>query len=122
MMFEAEKINNRATGLKTATEYDGKPIMWAYAFLIDHTLIDAGCANAAGPLSEFARSHKVNRVFITHTHEDHVGACRPLSNHATIYARPQHIPNLKHPPELDQFFVWVARRHVELGQTWTLIS
>lgn len=106
-MFEVEKFNDRVIGLKTSTEYNGKPIMWAYAYLIDDVLFDAGCANGREDLNNYAQKNGVARVYITHTHEDHVGACSLLSKHSIIFSQPQHIPSLKNPPEYSEFFVWI---------------
>lgn len=106
-MFEVENCYDRVTCLKTATEYAGNAVMWVYAFLIDKTLFDAGCANAKEDINQYASKVGVERVFVTHTHEDHVGACSLLSQYATIYARPQHFAVLKDPPQYSEFFAWV---------------
>ncbi len=106
-MFEIDKFNDRVRGLKTATEYEGKAIMWTYAYLIDNVLFDAGCVNGMSELNEYTMKKGVERVYITHTHEDHVGACSVLSKYATIFAKPQHIPSLKSPPQYSEFFVWI---------------
>lgn len=106
-MFETEEYNDTVTCVKTATEQGGRAIMWIYSYLIDNTLIDAGCGNAKEELWDFAKKAGVDRVFVTHTHEDHVGGCALLSQQATIFARENQIPILHNPPPMGEFFAYV---------------
>ncbi|UCE10115.1 MAG: MBL fold metallo-hydrolase [Candidatus Thorarchaeota archaeon] len=106
-MFEIEAFDDKVTCVKTATEMAGNAIMWVYSYLIDKTLIDAGCGNAKEELWAYAREVGVDRVYVTHTHEDHVGTCALLSQQATIFARENQIPILKDPPEKNEFFAYV---------------
>jgi glyoxylase-like metal-dependent hydrolase (beta-lactamase superfamily II) len=106
-MFEVEPFNEVVTLVKSATAMDdGQPIMWAIAFLIEDTLLDAGCANALEEIEEFAAETVVNKIYVSHIHEDHVGGL-PAFPHARIFAMEQHIDLLKNPPTIPEFFDFV---------------
>ena len=49
-MIEIVPYNDIITCVKTASEMNGKAIMWSYAYLIEDTLIDAGIKNAEDEL------------------------------------------------------------------------
>ncbi|MFW9788290.1 MAG: MBL fold metallo-hydrolase [Candidatus Thorarchaeota archaeon] len=113
-MFEVEYFNEDVTLVKTATAMeDGKPIMWAIAHLIEDTLFDAGCANALGEMEKFAAETVVNKIYVSHIHEDHVGGL-PAFPHARIFAMEQDIDLIKNPPIIPEFFdiVWGQARPV----------
>ena len=109
-MFEIVPYNNLVTCLKTATEQDGNAIMWVYAYLIEDTLLDAGCKNAEVELREFAQDHDIKRIYISHSHEDHVGGYSAFIPGAKIYARPSAFEVLKNPPDFGDFFDYVWGR------------
>ena len=109
-MLEVVPYNERVTSVKTASVQDGSPIMWVYAYLIDDTLFDAGCANAKDELREFASQHEIKRVFISHTHEDHIGGISAFLPGAIVYAQESHIEYLNDPPSFADFFDFVWGR------------
>jgi len=107
-MFEVERYNDEVTLVKTATAMeDGQPIMWAIAFLIEDTLLDAGCANALDDIEKFAAETEVNRIYVSHAHEDHFGGCSAFVPQATIYAMEEDIEAIKNPPTIPEFFDFV---------------
>lgn len=106
-MIEIEPYDETVTCIKTAAEIDGDVIMWAYSFLIGDTLFDAGCPNAIEEFKEFASSHEIRHVYVSHSHEDHSGCCSALADSALIYATPPVAKALREPPELSDFFVMV---------------
>ncbi|MHA1960023.1 MAG: MBL fold metallo-hydrolase [Candidatus Thorarchaeota archaeon] len=106
-MFETERFDDRVTCVKTATEQGGNAIMWVYSYLVDKTLFDTGCGNAKEEFWTYAQEVGVDRVYVTHTHEDHVGACALLSQQATVFARENQIPILEDPPDVSEFFAYV---------------
>jgi len=115
-MFEVEPYNDEVTLVKTATAMkDGQPIMWAIAYLIEDTLLDAGCANALEDIEKFAAKTEVNRIYVSHAHEDHYGGCSAFVPHATIYAMEADIEFIKNPPTIPEFFdfVWGQPKPVE---------
>lgn len=89
---------------------NGSAIMWAYAYLIEDTLLDAGCKNAEAELRDFAQTHDVKRIYVSHSHEDHVGGYSAFLPGATIYARPSIFDVLYDPPDFGEFFDYVWGR------------
>ncbi len=117
-MIEIEPFNSGVTCIKTATAQDDRePIMWVYAFKIGDALFDAGCTNAISEFKEYVGSQHIDRIYITHAHEDHVGGISCLAD-KQIFAWRSNIELLKHPPELPEFFrfVWGQPQRVEAVQ------
>jgi glyoxylase-like metal-dependent hydrolase (beta-lactamase superfamily II) len=115
-MFEVESYNDEVTLIKTATAMDdGKPIMWAIAYLIEDTLFDAGCANALEEIEKFAANTEVNRIYVSHAHEDHFGGCSAFGPGTTIYAMESDIELLENPITIPEFFdfVWGQPKPIE---------
>ena len=106
-MIEIDPYDDLVTCIKTGSEMNGSVVMWTYAYLIEDVLIDAGCPNASQEFQEFAASNPIRRVYVTHTHEDHIGCCSVLAPEAEIYATPPVAEFLKDPEELPDFFVRV---------------
>ncbi|MFX1260516.1 MAG: MBL fold metallo-hydrolase [Promethearchaeota archaeon] len=106
-MIEIEPYDNLMTCIKTGSEFNGSVVMWTYAYRIEDSLIDAGCPNASREIQEFATRNPIRRVFVTHTHEDHLGCCSVLAPESEIYATPPVAEFLKNPKALPDFFVMV---------------
>ncbi len=106
-MIEIVPYNELVTCVKTASDMNGSVVMWTYAYLIGDTLLDAGCPNAAKEIEEFAANNPVRRIFVSHTHEDHLGGCAVLTPKAEIYATPPVAEALRSPESLPDFFVMV---------------
>ncbi len=107
-MFEIEHYSDDVTLVKTSTAMeDGHPSMWAIAYLIKDTLFDAGCANALEDIEKFAAKTEVNRIYISHAHEDHYGGCPAFVPRSTIYAMEPDIEIIKNPPTIPEFFDFV---------------
>jgi len=56
-------------------------------FLDTGVLIDTGCTSMQRQFTEWMNDKEINTVFLTHSHEDHVGACKWLQEvkHTPIY-------------------------------------
>jgi glyoxylase-like metal-dependent hydrolase (beta-lactamase superfamily II) len=106
-MIELIPFNETVTGIKTATAQDGNPIMWVYSYKIGNVLFDAGCANAVGDLRARGVGSQIDRVYLTHEHEDHVGGCSYFAREASVYAPKPTIELLKDPPDYGEFFRFV---------------
>jgi ribonuclease/clavin/mitogillin len=106
-MIEIVPFNERIICIKTATEQNGSAIMFVYAFLIDDSLFDVGCPNAIEEVREFAGKNEINRVYITHSHEDHAGCCKVFEGNASIYANELTQKILRNPPPYGEFFNFV---------------
>jgi glyoxylase-like metal-dependent hydrolase (beta-lactamase superfamily II) len=107
-MLEIEPYGKDVICIKTGSGQDGEVIMWSYSYMIGDALFDAGCANAREEFAEALREYHVESLYISHTHEDHVGACSTLEDDVTIYATPAATEELQNPIDLSEFFrtVW----------------
>jgi len=108
MMIEIIPYNDDITCIKTATERDGKAIMFVYAYLVRDTLSDAGCGNSIDEIREFASKNEINHVYLTHSHEDHVGSLHAFDDGVTqIYANEMTRKDLIDPQKIGEFFDYV---------------
>ncbi len=77
---------------------------WVHFFKLDNILFDCGCTNVASEIVE--KVGKVSAIFITHYHEDHIGAAPFLE--AEKFSPAISLDLLKNPPEIPQYrkIVW----------------
>lgn len=106
-MIEIVPFNDDVTCVKAATEQDGSAIMFVYAYLVRDALFDTGCPNAIDGMREFAHGNKINQVYISHSHEDHVGCCKVFEGKAAIYANEPAQKAMRNPPQRTEFFKFV---------------
>jgi ribonuclease/clavin/mitogillin len=114
-MIEIVRYNDDITCIKTATEQDGQAIMFVYSYLVKDALFDAGCGNAVTEFEEFVKKNKINRVYISHSHEDHVGCLHLFDGNTTIYANEMTQKDLRNPQQIGEFFdfVWGQPKPIE---------
>jgi ribonuclease/clavin/mitogillin len=100
--------HGEVTCVKTAAEQGGEAFFWVYSYLIGDVLIDAGCANAATEIHDFASGRAISRVLITHAHEDHYGCCSVLQRYSRIFAVEEDREIIRNPPHYGELFrmVW----------------
>ncbi len=67
------------TRVRMARTLGGRPLHEVSAYLVGGLLIDAGPPPAAGALTAFCRERGVERVVLTHHHEDHSGGAARLA-------------------------------------------
>lgn len=60
--------------LRVARSLFGRSAYFTAAYWVDGLLIDTGCAHTARQLLAAVKSWRVDQVFNTHSHEDHIGA------------------------------------------------
>ncbi|MGY5870620.1 MAG: MBL fold metallo-hydrolase [Candidatus Thorarchaeota archaeon] len=106
-MIEIVPYNDDITCIKTATEQDGHAIMFVYSYLIRDALFDAGSGNALEEFEEFVSKNEINHVYISHSHEDHVGCLHIFDGKAKIYANELTRKDLKEPQKIGEFFDFV---------------
>jgi glyoxylase-like metal-dependent hydrolase (beta-lactamase superfamily II) len=75
--------NNEVIEWQWASDSDLMPYpYWTSCYLIDGLLIDSGAPGGENDLKEFIKSlpydQKIDKCFITHTHEDHAGGAHML--------------------------------------------
>lgn len=106
-MIEIETFNDDITCIKTATEQNGQAIMFVYAYLVRNTLFDTGCANALDEVRKFIQRVGIDNLYISHSHEDHVGCCSLFDGKVPIFANSLTQKTLRNPPQYGEFFVYV---------------
>lgn len=67
------RFNGMVTALELGYGIIGRPLMNVYCYLIGDTLIDCGQANMADAMKSFVLTHRIERLLLTHHHEDHSG-------------------------------------------------
>lgn len=70
--FEATAFED-ATVLRMARTYRGREILPVYCYLVGGALVDTGISSVGDEVEAAARKAKVERVVLTHHHEDHSG-------------------------------------------------
>lgn len=63
----------RVVQLSQARSVLGRPWVWVSAYWVDGVLIDAGPSHARAQLLAWTADHRLEGVWVTHHHEDHVG-------------------------------------------------
>lgn len=98
------------TQVRLSHTFDGKPLFWVAAYLVDGLLIDTGCAYTAEEFMSFMEKHSPKLAVNTHFHEDHVGANHILQKRfgIPIYAPADSLPLIARKAELFPYqeFVW----------------
>ncbi len=96
--------------IRMSREFDGKPLFWVAAYLVDGLLIDTGCTYTAEELAGFLEKHPPEVAVNTHFHEDHVGANHLIQQRfgAEILAHPDSVPLISQKPFLYPYqqLVW----------------
>ncbi|TFG32843.1 MBL fold metallo-hydrolase [Candidatus Thorarchaeota archaeon] len=121
-MIEIVPYNDDITCIKTATEQDGQAIMFVYSYLIRDTLFDAGCGNAISKFQEFVSTREINHVYISHSHEDHVGCLHIFDGKAKIYANKMTEQALREPQTIGEFFDFVWGQPKPVSEITTMPS
>ena len=106
-MIEVTQFKDSVNCIKTASPLGDQAIMWVYAYQIGDLVFDAGCANAITELREHKSKYPINRVFVTHNHEDHFGGCSAFLPEAKVFAGPVTLQSVHEPYRLPEFFGWV---------------
>lgn len=98
------------TAYRASRSVFGRPIRWAYAYLVDGLLIDTGPPATARELVVALRGQHVTQVVNTHQHEDHFGASALLARAYGVVplAPPMVVPLLAAPPQIEFYrrMVW----------------
>ncbi|ACN15713.1 hypothetical protein HRM2_26190 [Desulforapulum autotrophicum HRM2] len=97
----------------------GPPLMAVFFYVFDRVMIDTGQSRMAGESLAIARRHRVDRVFLTHHHEDHSGNGALIHNAlgAEIFGHGLTREKLKKPYKIlpYQHYVWGTTTPVEVS-------
>jgi glyoxylase-like metal-dependent hydrolase (beta-lactamase superfamily II) len=123
-MIEIAQYDNTINCIKTASPLGGQAIMWVYAYQIGDTIFDAGCWNAVEELRAYTKKHPVNKVYVTHNHEDHYGGCAAFLPKAEVFAGPITLKSIYEPYPLPEFFqfVWGLPKPITKAKEFTATS
>lgn len=89
--------------IRMARAFLGRPLYWTAAYWVDGLLIDTGPHCTAHQLVRVLGQVHVDRIVVTHSHEDHIGglhALRARYPNAEVYSSLQAAPTLKEPARL----------------------
>ncbi|MEE4112604.1 MAG: MBL fold metallo-hydrolase [Desulfobacteraceae bacterium] len=68
-----QRFNAQVTALELGYGIIGRPLMNVYCYRIGDTLIDCGQTRMADAMESFVLDHRIERLLLTHHHEDHSG-------------------------------------------------
>ena len=77
--FEATAFED-ATVLRMTRTYRGRELLPVYCYAVGETLVDTGISSVADEVVAAARRAKIERVVLTHHHEDHSGNAALLAS------------------------------------------
>ncbi|MGB1241917.1 MAG: MBL fold metallo-hydrolase [Chitinophagales bacterium] len=103
MNFLQKKIYQDLIYYKLGSNLFGKPKMFVYSFLVDGMLIDTGQPHIQKELLNALQTEDVQKILVTHHHEDHSGnieAIKQLKN-IKAYASPLCCKLMQKPPKLE---------------------
>ncbi len=80
----------------------GRPLYLSHFYFIDGLLIDTGPPNVSSEVFTALKELPIDKVVITHQHEDHTGCCRLLRNNLglPVYAHPETLKAMSNPPPI----------------------
>jgi len=94
-VYEREGV----TCLESTLSRNGRRASSVFLFLVDGMLIDTGPQSIESDLLPFYRTHKIDMVVLTHSHEDHTGTAQWLQKEQEIpiYIHPLGISECQEP-------------------------
>ena len=79
-----KKINDRVTAASIRSGYMPLYRFDVWLYVVDGVLIDTGAKSTLRSLKALLRQEKIDRVAVTHTHEDHAGGAAWIKNNLKI--------------------------------------
>lgn len=111
---------------KAARTILGKPLYPTHFFYTDGLLIDAGPSHVSREVLSALKNLPLDKIVITHQHEDHTGNCSLLEREfgIPVFAHPKAIPVLANPPEIEIYrkIMWGSLPRVEARPLDDIIS
>lgn len=88
----------------------GKPSMYVHIYFLDGLLIDTGHSNMRKQIVHSLKNLSVDKIFLTHHHEDHTGNAKVLMEQFNCQAYGSTLCSkiMKHPPSISfaQWLTW----------------
>lgn len=118
-IVKTHRFNARVTALELGYGIIGRPLMNVLCYLVGNTLIDSGQSRMAAEMITLVRDRQIDRILLTHHHEDHSGNAGLIANicaaqvmgHSITAYKMQHIrPILPY-----QHFVWGQARQAAVS-------
>lgn len=72
------QFNDGILGINSGWSLAGPPLMKVYCYIFDNIMIDTGLAHMEKEIVAIARENNVERIYLTHHHEDHSGNAAAL--------------------------------------------
>ncbi|MFK7907003.1 MAG: MBL fold metallo-hydrolase [Chitinophagales bacterium] len=121
MNFLQKKTFQDLTYFKLGSNLFGKPQMHVYSYLIDGVLIDTGQPRIRKELLNALKKEVVQKILVTHHHEDHSGNIEAIKQLKGIeaYASPLCCEILINPPKVEPAR-WVTWGQMPKAQTLPL--
>jgi len=100
-MIEIQKYEE-VLQIRMSRVFNGQPLYWVAAYLVDGLLIDSGCQHTAQELVDFLADYHVEQIVNTHYHEDHIAANWLLHQQRQLpmYAHRDSLPLMRQVPTL----------------------
>jgi glyoxylase-like metal-dependent hydrolase (beta-lactamase superfamily II) len=89
--------------IRMARAFLGRPLYWTAAYWVDGLLVDTGPICTAQSLVRVLDQVHVDRIVVTHSHEDHIGGLAALQARypqARVYASARALPAIQAPARL----------------------
>ncbi|HOQ09054.1 MAG TPA: MBL fold metallo-hydrolase [Syntrophomonadaceae bacterium] len=112
--------------IRMSRVFNGQPLYWVAAYLVDGLLIDSGCQHTAQELVDFLSDYHVEQIVNTHYHEDHIAGNWMLHQQRQIpmYAHRDSLPLMRQVPTLYPYqeLVWGYPQPVDAQELGPVIK
>lgn len=124
-MIETQRYGN-VLQMRMSRVFNGQPLYWVAAYLVDGLLIDSGCQHTAQELLSFLSDRHVEQIVNTHYHEDHIAGNWLLHQQRQLpmYAHRDSLPLMQQVPNLYPYqeLVWGYPQPVEAQELGSVIT
>lgn len=125
-IVETNSFGRGITGVKLGWSLAGPPLMMVYCYIFDRAMVDTGQSHMGRAVLDLARENRVERIFLTHHHEDHSGNAALIRTHtgAEVFGHKKTCEKLKIPYRIlpYQKYVWGRTTPLNVQQIPKLIE
>ena len=96
-VVKRHRMNAHVTAIELGYGLVGRPLMTVFCYLVDGMLIDTGQSRMAKAMRAFIDAHPIDRILLTHHHEDHSGnaALISVARGIEVYGHPLTVQKMK---------------------------